>query len=100
LRARRLPRDDRAAIPRREGESGPASFLDEVAFLNEPMPSETRDTNGETVDRPEPGLARGRWEAPPWFFYAVLVLAIVGSAAWVFGARRRRHGRLRARNGR
>jgi hypothetical protein len=45
---------------------------------------------GETVERPEPGLARGRWEAPAWFFYAVLAATVLGSIAWAFVARARR----------
>jgi hypothetical protein len=44
------------------------------------------------VERPEPGLARGRFEAPAWFFYAVLAAAILGMVAWAVTARvRRRH---------
>lgn len=46
---------------------------------------------GEMV-RPEPGLARGPFAAPPWFFYAVLlvtVLALVGFFGWARRARRR-----------
>lgn len=31
----------------------------------------------ETVTRPEPGLARGKWEAPAWAFWAGLAVAIV-----------------------
>jgi hypothetical protein len=48
-----------------------------------PMPS-------ETVERPEPGLARGRWEAPGWFFYAVAVAAILGGLTWIAAALRAR----------
>jgi hypothetical protein len=36
------------------------------------------------VHRPDAGLARGRWEAPPWAFYvaasAVVILAAVYAA--------------------
>jgi hypothetical protein len=54
--------------------------------LTEPLPT-------ETVQRPSPGLARGRWEAPPWVFYAVLVAAVVGGLTWgVVGIRSRRRG--------
>jgi hypothetical protein len=45
---------------------------------------------GEVVERPEPGLARGRWEGPTWFFYAVAVAAIVAGVAWVATALRAR----------
>lgn len=44
----------------------------------------------ETV-RPEPGLARGVFAAPPWFFYAVLALTAVGLLLWL---RRRRVSEL------
>jgi hypothetical protein len=47
----------------------------------------------ETVQRPPPGLARGRWEAPPWLFYAVIVAAVVGGLTWALaGIRSRRRG--------
>jgi hypothetical protein len=44
----------------------------------------------ETVQRPEPGLARGRWEAPVWVFYAVAVAAVAFGLAWVVSALRTR----------
>jgi hypothetical protein len=44
----------------------------------------------ESVDRPDPGLARGRWEAPPWAFYVVLAAAIVGGLTWLALALRTR----------
>ncbi len=31
--------------------------------------------------RPEPGLAQGKWEAQPWFFVVVLVVAVLVPAA-------------------
>jgi hypothetical protein len=40
-------------------------------------------TATETVERPEPGLARGKWEAPPWVFWAMLGVILVGSLAYV-----------------
>jgi hypothetical protein len=43
-------------------------------------------TGTETVCRPEPGLARGLWEAPAWAFYA-LALAVFGAAS-LYAARR------------
>jgi hypothetical protein len=55
----------------------------------EPLP-------GETVQRPEPGLARGLWEAPSWLFYGVLVAAVVGGLTWALSAlRSRRKGTSR-----
>jgi hypothetical protein len=54
-----------------------------------------RSSPTETVQRPPPGLARGRWEAPPWVFYALIVAALVGGLAWVVaGLRARRKGPL------
>jgi hypothetical protein len=32
----------------------------------------------ERVERPDPGLARGRWEAQPALFYAVAAATLIG----------------------
>jgi hypothetical protein len=40
----------------------------------------------ELVTRPEPGIARGRWEAPAWVFVAVAGAALVGGLAWAMRA--------------
>lgn len=45
----------------------------------------------ETVTRPDPGLARGKWEAPAWAFWLALALVAVGSTAYLL----RRLGMLR-----
>ena len=45
----------------------------------------------ETVTRPDPGLARGKWEAPPWAFWLMLVVLLAGTALYVL----RRMGKLR-----
>ena len=45
----------------------------------------------ETVTRPDPGLARGTWEAPVWSFWLMLALIVVGTAVYVL----RRLGLLR-----
>lgn len=47
----------------------------------------------ETVTRPDPGLARGKWEAPAWAFWLALALIVVGTAAYVL----RRMGMLQLR---
>jgi hypothetical protein len=47
----------------------------------------------EVVTRPEPGLARGAWEAPAWAFWVVLVLAVTTSALYLL----KRLGLLRFR---
>jgi hypothetical protein len=44
----------------------------------------------EAVERPEPGLARGRWEAPAWVFYAALAAAAAFGLAWLAVAIRAR----------
>jgi hypothetical protein len=36
----------------------------------------------DPVVRPEPGLARGHWEAPAWVFLAVAAAAVLGGLAW------------------
>jgi hypothetical protein len=40
-------------------------------------------TATEMVSRPEPGLARGRWEAPAYAFWIALALIVLGSTAYV-----------------
>jgi hypothetical protein len=35
------------------------------------------------VTRPDPGLARGKWEAPAWVFWAMLGVVLVGSLAYL-----------------
>jgi hypothetical protein len=45
----------------------------------------------ETVTRPDPGLARGKWEAPAWAFWLALALLVVGTTLYVL----RRLGMLR-----
>ncbi|MGA2448722.1 MAG: hypothetical protein ABTD50_08615 [Polyangiaceae bacterium] len=37
----------------------------------------------EVVVRPEPGLARGRWEAPAWVFWVVAVSALIGGVVFL-----------------
>ncbi|HTQ43881.1 MAG TPA: hypothetical protein VMI75_14060 [Polyangiaceae bacterium] len=36
-----------------------------------------------SIQRPDPGLARGRWEAPAWGFWVVAVAAMLGGLAWL-----------------
>lgn len=57
-----------------------------MSLLIEPFAS-------ETVERPEPGLARGRWEAPAWLFYAVVLVALFGGLAWALTALRAKRSR-------
>lgn len=45
----------------------------------------------ERVERPEPGLARGRWEAPASVFYGVAAVTLIGGlAAAIRGMRKPR----------
>jgi hypothetical protein len=44
----------------------------------------------DSLARPEPGLARGRWESPAWIFWAVAAAALVGAIAWLALALRTR----------
>ena len=64
---------------------------------NAPPPAAPHSGASETVTRPDPGLARGRWEAPAWAFWAALAVVVVGTALYVLGRmgmlRRRKPGR-------
>jgi hypothetical protein len=48
----------------------------------------------ETVSRPDPGLARGTWEAPPWAFWAMLAVVLAAAALYLLW----RTGRLRRKS--
>ena len=48
---------------------------------------------GQSIQRPDPGLARGRWEAPAWAFWVVAVAAVVGGLAWLALSIRSRRSR-------
>jgi len=37
---------------------------------------------GEVVRRPDPGIARGMWEAPSWALWLVMAAAIVGAGVY------------------
>ena len=58
------------------------------ASVPAPAPTAT-----EIVTRPDPGLARGAWEAPVWIFWVLLALVVLGAAAYAL----RRAGILRLR---
>lgn len=47
----------------------------------------------EVVTRPEPGLARGAWEAPAWAFWAMLAVFSLAATLYLL----RRLGLLRLR---
>lgn len=49
----------------------------------------------ETVTRPDPGLARGKWEAPAWAFWVALAVVLVGTTLYVL----RRTGILKLKSG-
>lgn len=48
-----------------------------------PPASTPAPTATETVQRPDPGLARGRWEAPAWVFWGALGVIVLGAAAYL-----------------
>lgn len=56
-----------------------------------PRAPEPAPTATETVTRPDPGLARGKWEAPTWAFWVALAVLVLGVALYVA----RRMGLLR-----
>lgn len=37
----------------------------------------------ETVTRPDPGLARGKWEAPAWAFWVALAVIAAGTTLYL-----------------
>ncbi len=59
---------------------------------NEPDPAAAPS---EVVTRPDPGLARGVWEAPAWAFWAALALVLLAAVFYLL----RRLGLLRLRRG-
>ncbi|MBX3202052.1 MAG: hypothetical protein KF894_28230 [Labilithrix sp.] len=58
--------------------------------------TDTSETATEIVTRPDPGLARGTWEAPAWVFWVMLAIVVLGAAAYLL----RRLGVLRLGRGR
>lgn len=48
-----------------------------------PLSTDGAPTATEIVTRPEPGLARGRWEAPAWAFWVMLAVVVLGAAAYL-----------------
>jgi len=40
-------------------------------------------TATEEVSRPDPGLARGKWEAPSWAFWVALAVVVAGVGLYV-----------------
>jgi hypothetical protein len=57
-----------------------------VADAAAPVPSAARPSTGELVQRPDPGLARGVWEAQPSTLYVLGSLLVVAIA--LYGAAR------------
>jgi hypothetical protein len=68
---------------------GPAAQADaQTSFSALAIPALA--AQAQAVVRPEPGLARGVWEAPPWVFVALLAAAAVAALAWAATALLRR----------
>ena len=62
-----------------------------------PPPGTAAPSATETATRPDPGLARGKWEAPAWAFWVALAVVAVGTTLYVLGRmgmlKRRKPGR-------
>ncbi len=66
------------------------SVLVQASQLTALVSSSQGVASGETLERPEPGLARGRWEAPAWVFYAVAIATVIAGLCWAAVAWRAR----------
>jgi hypothetical protein len=64
------------------------------AFLEMRQPTSASGTSpppfaaeaaSETVTRPDPGLARGKWEAPAWAFWVALAVLAAATTLYVLG---------------
>jgi len=55
----------------------------QVPSRSAPPPPLAAPTATEIVTRPDPGLARGKWEAPGWAFWAVLGIVLVFAGTYV-----------------
>jgi hypothetical protein len=67
--------------------SAPATTALSTSFSSSGAPA-------DSVERPAPGLASGRWEAPGWAFVVIAALTLLGSLAWLaLFLRSRRGGR-------
>jgi hypothetical protein len=58
------------------------------------VPTESSSTGASAlelqVERPPPGLARGRWEAPAWLFWATAAAVVAAGVIWFARAARGR----------
>lgn len=54
--------------------------------MQQPSAGPQRSGPTEAVSRPDPGLARGAWEAPPWALWVALAVIVV--AATLYAMRR------------
>ncbi|MBX3227193.1 MAG: hypothetical protein KIT84_35345 [Labilithrix sp.] len=55
----------------------------QVAAASSAPPPPAAPTATELVTRPEAGIARGKWEAPAWAFWAMLGVILVFSGGYV-----------------
>lgn len=52
--------------------------------MQQPSPPPASATaTGESVTRPEPGIARGVWEAPAWVFWVMLAVIVLGGIGYL-----------------
>ncbi len=50
--------------------------------MQQPSASASAGPPSETVSRPDPGLARGKWEAPAWAFWGALALVLIAASLY------------------
>ncbi len=82
-----------ASVPQPGSASASASAPQAPSAAASVVPSVPASVATETVRRPDPGIGRGVWEAPPLLFWIVSVAAVlvaVGYAAARMGLLKRR----------
>jgi hypothetical protein len=79
---------DRLLLPPPAPASTKAAVLVLASAFAARSPDAAPVTAREVIERPDPGLARGPWEAPAWIFYAVAAAAVFGGIGWAATARR------------
>jgi len=65
-----------------------APVHDEIATFPVAQAESGRTSGLQPVERPEPGLARGRWEAPAWIFWTIALITAALALTWAVVALR------------
>lgn len=60
----------------------PAARAPATSASGAPSASAGPSAPAELVTRPDPGLARGVWEAPPWAFWTALGVVVVAATLY------------------